>query len=239
MTAVTRDKNACLSRLVVAEDGRVLARAPCRIQVPERWMSVGLGNIGEVTSVYGFFPILFDDDVYGVMNVCAMMDLTPSRTTTVTIDEETYYEFHFDENSSVIRTLSLIRQDTLTFTVMDELMMKGKVPWWATVDDLCSVFDTADKHADSRIGKIPQTIEFLVGVTARRIEERAKSLRHTAESWDDFKLDRIEFIPLKSVFFAVNNTVSKLSGAHFASGVVSAITNPSSKTSKVEKILRS
>jgi len=238
MTLFKRDKNICLDRLTVLEDGKVLTRVPCRIQVPERWMNVGLGSITDVTSVYGFFPILFEDDVYTVMNVCSLMDLTPSRTTMATIEEESYYEFHFDIDTPIIRSLKLIRQDTLTFNVLDEFIMKGKVPWWANVDDLCSIFDTADKHAGSKIAKVPQTIEFLVGVIARRIEERSKSLRQTAKDINDYGLDKIEFISLKSVLYAVNNTVSKLSGAYFHDGIVSAIVNPSTKTGKIEKILR-
>ena len=237
MTAVKRDKDACLSRLAVTEDGRVLARAPCRIQVPERWMNVNLGVIAETISVYGFFPIIFEDNTYTVLNVCAMLELTPSRTTQVSVEEEPYYEFHFDQASGIIKSLNLVRQDTLTFSILDEMIMKGKVPWWATVDDLCTIFDTAKKHASSNIGNVPQTIEFLVSVISRKIEERAKPLRQSAVDQKDYGLDRIEFISLKSVL-DLNNTVSKLSGAYFNDGVVSAIVYPSSKTSKVERILR-
>ncbi len=238
MATFKRDKNACLDRLVQTKDGKVLTRAPCRIQVPERWMSVGLGEISETTNIYGFFPIIFEDSIYSVMNICALMEIIPTKTTKITVNEESYFEFHFEKNSVVFKTLKLVRQDTLTFNVIDEFIMKGKVPWWATVDDMCCIFDTADKHADSKIAKVPQTIEFMIGVIARRIEERNKSLRQTAKSQEDYRLDRIEFIPMRSVLHAVPNTVAKLSGAYFHDGVVSAIVNPSSKTGKVEKILR-
>ena len=201
-------------------------------------MDIGLGSVTEVITVYGFFPIIFDDNVYSVINVCALMDLLPSKTTKVTIEEESYYEFHFDAGTPVIKSLKLVKTDTLTFEVLDEFILKGKVPWWATIDDLCGIFDTADKHAGSKINKVPQTIEFLVGVISRRMEERAKPLRQTAKTWKDYDLESIEFIPLKSVLYSVNNTASKLSGAFFNDGVISAIVNPVSKTGKVEKILR-
>lgn len=238
MSQVVRDKKACLNRLVKAKDGSVLTREHCRIQVPQRWFDIKLGSITDITTVYGFFPIIFDDDKYTVMNICAMMDITPSRTTTVTINEESYYEFHFDANTQVIRTLTLVKVDTLTYNVFDEFIMKSKVPWWGSIDDLCSLFDSAQKHAGSFIGKVPQSTEFLVGVIARRIEERSKFLRQTAKNLEDYNIDKIEFVPLLSVLYSVNNTVSKLSGAYFNDGVVSAIVNPSTKTSKVEKILR-
>src|ERR1700752_229123 len=238
MTTVKRDKGQCLERLAQTKDGGVLTRVSCRIQVPVRWMNVGLGSMGESIAIYGFFPIMFEDDLYAVMNVCALITISPSRTSMATIEEEAYYEFHFDPGTVMIRTLNLILQDTLTFNVLDEFIMKGKVPWWGTVDDLCSIFNTAKKHAGSAIAKIPQTIEFLVGITARTIEERTKVLRQTATSWEDYQLDRIEFIALNSVHFSVNNTVSRLSGSYFHQGVISALVNPSTKTSKVERILR-
>lgn len=238
MTRVIRDKKSCLSRLVVAKDGGVLTRAPCRIQLPSRWMDVELGSIADVTSVYGFFPILFDDNRYTVLNVCGMLDLTPNRTTKVTIQDEEYYEFHFDSGSKVIKSLQHVRRDTLTWSIFNEFFMKGKVPWWATLDDLCSVFDTADKHAGSGMGRTPETIEFLAGVAARKVQDRTRSLRQTAKTWDDYDLDQIEFVPITSVLHSVNSTLGKLSGSYFHEGVVSAMVRPASKTSKVEKILR-
>jgi hypothetical protein len=238
MANLRRDKDACLSRLVEDKDGRVLVRAPCRIQVPERWMSVGLGTIGAVTTLYGFFPIIFEDDTYGVLNLCTLVDISPSRATMVTVEDESYYEFHFDQGDTLLNSTTLVKIDTLTFNIIDEFIMKGKVPWWVTVDDLCGIFDTAAKHAGSNIGSVPETIEFLVGIIARKTEERAKSLRHTAKVWKDYDVGSIEFIPLKSVLESVNNTVSKLSGAYFNDAVLSATTNPSTKSSNFEKILR-
>lgn len=239
MTKVTRDKDRCLSRLVVDKSGMVLTKESCRIQLPTRWMDIKMGNITEVTTVYGFFPILFNDNSYCVISVCAMMDLLPSRITKITVEEESYYEFHFDAGTPVIKSLKLVKSDTLTFNVLDEFILKGKVPWWTTVDDLCDIFGTANKHAGSSINKVPQTIEFLVGVIARRTEERAKSLRQTSTSWKDYELENIEFIPLRSVLYSVNNTASKLTGAFFHEGVISAIVNPVSKTGKIETLLRS
>lgn len=238
MTVFVRDKKACTGRLIVAKDGGVLTRVPCRIFLPSRWLDVSLASITEVTSTYGFFPIVFDDNRYVVMNVCAMLDLLPARVGKITLQEEEYLELRFEAGDKVIRTTTVVRKDTITYNVMDEFIMKGKVPWWGTVDDLCQMFDTAKKHADSNIGNTPQSIEFLVGIIARKLEERSKSLRQTAKTRSDYDLDRIEFISLKSVLYSVNNTVSKLSGAYFHDGVVSAIVNPASKSSRVETILR-
>lgn len=238
MSKMIRDKKVCFDRLVKGKDGNLLTKANCRLQIPERWTHVGLATITDTSSIYGFFPIIFDDNYYCVMNVCAIIEITPTRTTQVTINEETYFEFHFDANSSIIKSLELVRQDTLTFNVMDEFIMKGKVPWWGTVDDMCMIFDTAHKNAGSSIAKIPQTIEFLVGIISRNINDRTKLLRQSAKTWDDYELDQIEFIALKSVLLAVSNTISKLSGAYFSEGVISAIVNPSTKTGKIERILR-
>lgn len=240
MTQLKRDKATCLQRLVKTKDGGVSTRAPCRIHIPKRWFgsSVGLGSMTDVTTIYGFFPIIFEDNVYTVMNVCAMMDITPSRTTVVTVEDEEYFEFHFDAGVPMIKSLTLVRQDTLTFNVLDEFIMKGKAPWWTTVDDLCMIFSTADKHAGSKIYKVPQTIEFLVSIVSRQIAQRSRPLRQTAADWDDFRIEKIEFVPLKSVLESVNNTFAKLSGAYFHNGVISAITEPTTKPSKIEKILR-
>lgn len=240
MSKFKRDPKTALSRLTETKDGKVLVRAPCYIQVPERWMGlgIGLGSVTEKTMVYGFFPIVFNDGIYTVMNVCALMEITPSRTTKVTVNDQTYYEFHFDADTSIIKSLNVVRQDTLTFNIFNEFFMKGKVPWWATLDDLASIFDTANQFAGSKMGQTPQTIEFIAGVITRRKDETTKSIRQSAKNFNDYDLDNIEFVPLNSVLHSVNNTVSKLSGSYFHEGVISAIVNPSNRASQVEKILR-
>lgn len=201
-------------------------------------MGVGLGNITETTTVYGFFPIIFEDNVYTVLSVCAIMELLPTRTTKVNIEGETYYEFHFDADSKIIKSLNLVKKDTLTFNVMNEFIMKGKAPWWTTLDDLCCIFDTANKHAGSAIAKVPQTIEFLAGLITRKRDARKRPIRQMAKKPEDFELKNIEFVALLSVQESVSNTLNKMSGSYFNDGIISAINDPTEKASRVEKILR-
>lgn len=238
MEKLVRKRDSYRDKLVVMKDGSVVTKSPTRIQVPTRWMTVNLGEITSITSIYGFFPIIFDDNTYCIFNVCAMINIIPTRTTTVTIEDEPYYEFHFDAGVKMILSLTLVRTDTLTFDILNEFFMKGKVPWWVRVDDLASVFDTAEKHANSKIAKVPQAIEALVSIISRNRNDLSIALRQSAKTLDDYDIDKIEYIPLKSVMYSVNSTVSKLSGSYFHEGVISAIVNPTTTSGKIEKILR-
>jgi len=235
---LTRSPQVVKKALVKQEDGRVLTRVPCTIQVPVHWMSVNLGEIATETRIYGFFPIILETGEYSVMSVCSMITIVPSRTTIVTVGEVAYYEFSFDANTTIFKTLTLVRQDTIVYHVLNELWLKGKVPWWATVDDLCKVFSTAKKHADSNIAKVPETVEFLTAIISRSKSNRAEYLRQSASSPADWSLENIDYIPLSSVIYAVSNVVNKLTGNYFHEGVVSSLTTPSDQVNKVEQILR-
>lgn len=238
MTNLTRNSEVCLSRLMETKDGKVLTKAPCRIQIPERWVDKGLANISSVVSVFGFFPIIFEDNVYSVMNVCGLIDIKPTSIGKVKIDEDPYIDFIFDGPTTLIDNVNIVKQDTITYNVLEELFIGGKVPWWCGIHDLCCIFDTADIHAGSNIGAMQEIIEFISGVVCRKKDNMSVSIRHGAESQKDIDLDRIEFVPLMSVLYSVNNTTAKLSGSYFQDGVVSAIVNPASRVSKVERILR-
>lgn len=238
MAKYRRDAKTALSYLHENEAGQVLTKKACKIQVPVRFSEVGLGEIGINTFAYGFFPIIFDDSTYAVINVCALISLDPYKLTVVTIDEIDYHEFHFDPGNVVIKTTDLIKKETLMYNVFDEFIFKGKLPWYAEYSDVGKLFDTAKYHAGSNVSQNLEVIEFVASMISRSNQDRTKYIRSVAESYSDTALGKVDFVPLKSVFYSVNSTLNKLAGSYFNDGVTSALVNQSVKTERIESIIR-
>lgn len=238
MSKYKRDAKAALSYLHENEIGQILTKKNCKIQIPTRFAEVGLGEIGINTYAYGFFPIIFDSGEYAVFNVCALMELNPYKLTNVVIDETDYYEFYFDAGQVVIKTTDLIQKETLMYNVFDEFIFKGKLPWYAQYSDVGKLFDTAKYHANSNVSQNPEVIEFVASMISRSKSDRALYIRTVADVYEDTSLDKVDFIPLKSVFYSVNSTLNKLAGSYFNDGVTSALVNPSVKIEKIEAIIR-
>lgn len=238
MAKYTRNAQAVLSQLVENKAGQVITKVPCKIQIPERFSERGLGQVGIDTFAYGLFPIILETGEYVLCNVCALVELNPFKTMLVTIDEVPYHEFYFDANQVVIKTTDLVKRDTLMYNVLDELIFKGKIPWYVEYEDLGKLLDTAKLHADSNVGQTQEVMEFITSMIARSKDDRSKYIRLAADKLSDVGIGKLEYIPLNSVFYAVNSTVNKLSGSYFSDGVISALVTKSDKAEKIESILR-
>lgn len=241
MTKYKRNAEAVLSQLVENNSGQVVCKTDCRIQIPTRFSetAVGLAEIGINTYTYGMFAIIRNDtNEYAVCNIAALVELNPFKVSLVTIDEVDYHEFYFEAGQVVIENTSLVKRDLLMYNIMDEIIFKGKIPWYMDYEDLGKMFDTAKYHANSNVGQNLETIEFITSMVTRSKQDRSKYIRAVGNSFKDFSLDKIEYVPLKSVFYSVNSTVNKLIGSYFTDGVTSALVKKTDKVQKIESILR-
>jgi hypothetical protein len=238
MAKYKRDAATALSYLFENASGQVLTKKNCKIQIPVRFTEVGLGEIGINTFSYGFFPIIFDSDEYAVLSVCAMVELNPYKLTTVSIDDDDYYEFYFDAGQVVFKATDLVKKETLMYNVFDEFIFKGKLPWYAEYEDVGKLFDTALYHAGSKVARNLEVIEFVASMISRSKADRTKYIRTLAESYNDVRLEKVDFVPLKSVFYSVSSTLNKIAGSYFTDGVTSALVQQSDNVEKIERIIR-
>lgn len=216
----------------------MVALKNCKIQIPARFNDRGLAQVGTDTYIYGIFALILEDGSYTVCNVNSMFKISPSRILTVNIRDVAYFEFHFDAGDVVFVSTDLVKRDVLIYNVFDEIFFKGNVPWYLEYEDLGKIFDTSKSYAASNVGQNYETIELIASLVTRAADDRTKYYRTILESRGDLKAKPPAYIPLKSVFYAVTNTFNKLAGSYFSDGVVSALVNPSTTTSRIETLLR-
>lgn len=233
-----RNPSAVLSQLVETPSRQVLTKAACRIQVPERYTTIGLGQIGVSTFIYGCFAIILETGEYAVCNINAMVEITPYKILNTTVNDVPYHEFYFQPDQVVIKTTDLVKIDTLIYNVFDEFIFQGKIPWFMNYEDVGKLFDTAKFHANSDVAQNLEVIEFIASMITRSVEDRSKYIRTVARQSSDVASNKIAFVPLKSVFYSVNSTVNKLAGSYFSDGVTSALVKKTNNVEKIEAILR-
>ncbi len=232
-----RDAARVHSYLKELPGGQLFTTKACKIQVPEHFISRGLGEVGVDTYVYGIYALIFEDGVYAVSNINAMIPITPSKILTTKIKEVPYYEFYFEENSVIIPDLNLVRSDGLIYTVFDELIFHGKIPWYFNYEDVGKLFSSAKKHSNSGVAQSYETIELIASMLAREHNNRTKYYRTSVQDEKDLKVAP-DYVPLMSVFYSATNTLNKLAGNYFTDGLVSALVTPTKETERIETILR-
>lgn len=219
------------------KDGSVICTKTVKIQVPARFEKRNLVVFGENTFVIGMFPIIVDDKYYAVSNVLAMMMIKPTFNHRIKIDEVEYIEFVFEEGATVFANTLLVQKDTLIYNVYDEILAKGKAPWHIGYEDMGKLLESAPKFAGSNIGSNQEAVEILVSILSRNPNNRKLQYRQTIKTREDLITNPPIFIPLKSVSYIATNTLSKLAGAYFNEGVISALNEPTERVEKIESLL--
>lgn len=227
--------HACLKELA---DGRLVAVKDVKIYVPTRFAERGLASIGIETHVVGIYAIVAEDRYYGVSLVNAMERIEPTSTVKVVMDDDEYYEFYFAAGATVVSSVQLVRTDTLVYKIYDEIIAKGRVPWYLGYTELGKLFDTAQYHAGANIGQNHEVTELIVSMIARDPKDRARYYRQVVQSPADMVKVPPVFVPLRSVTWAATNTTNKLAGSYFKEGLASALVTPADRVERIEDLLR-
>lgn len=236
--SLQRDAKKVHEALKELDDGRLIALKELKIYIPARFAERELAFIGIETVIVGIYAIVVDDAYYGVSTVNAMMRIEPTITNKIKYEDEEYYEFVFPKGSTVLASVHLVRIDTLTYRIYDEIISKGRVPWYLSYSDMGRLFDTAKYHANANIGQNNEVTELIVSMISRDSKDRTRYYRQTVKTLDDVIKNPPAFIPLRSVQYAATNTTNKLAGSYFSDGLVSALVSPADRVERIEDILR-
>lgn len=227
--------HACLQEL---PDGSLVALKQLKIYIPARFAERSLAEIGVDNYIVGIFAIVTEDNFYGVSLANARIKIDPTSTLIVKVKGIDYLEFMFEPGSKVITSVNLVKDDILVYQIYDEIISKGRIPWYCSYEDLGHIFDSAIHHAGANIGENPEVTELLISIIARNPEDKTQYYRSILQTEDDLKSKPPAFIALRSVNFAATNTTDKLAGSYFNVGVVSALNSPSERTERIETLLR-
>jgi len=236
--SLQRDAKKVHEALKELDDGRLIALKELKIYIPARFAERELAFIGIETVIVGIYAIVVDDAYYGASTVNAMMRIEPTITNKIKYEDEEYYEFVFPKGSTVLASVHLVRIDTLTYRIYDEIISKGRVPWYLSYSDMGRLFDTAKYHANANIGQNNEVTELIVSMISRDSKDRTRYYRQTVKTLDDVIKNPPAFIPLRSVQYAATNTTNKLAGSYFSDGLVSALVSPADRVERIEDILR-
>lgn len=212
-----------------------VALKPLQIHIPVRFADCGLATVGQEITTYGAFVILDEEGNYGVVNICGMFRLSPSRSTKTIIEDKEYFVFYFEKGDTVFVNLNIIKTAKFLFKAINEFQFRADIPWYFDYEDRGKIFDTADEFAGSKVGESLEMIELFTAITARDPKDLTKFYRTLSNNPNNPPPSNVG---MKSVQYSATNTTNKLSGAYFSDGVVSALVVKTEKTEKMEELLR-
>lgn len=237
ITKLVRDPKRVQAYLEELPNGSLVCKKPVKIYIPARFAERGLAQIGIETYIVGIYAIVVEDVYYGVSMVNAMLPIEPTSTLKIQMDGDDYYEFSFDAGSVVVTSTDLVKTDVLVYKIYDEIISKGRVPWYLGYLELGKIFDSARYHAGANIGVNQEVTELIISMISRDARDRNLQYRTQIKDLSELDTNRPAFIPLRSVQYAATNTTNKLAGSYFSDALVSALVNPATRQERLEAIL--
>ena len=243
ISKLIRKPDAVLPHLTKAKDGSLVAKKETRIYIPLKYRTRNLASFGQTTRSVAIFPVVIGNH-YSVMKVCANIDLTPTSTRSVVINEEEFLELTFSAGSTIAKSLGLVQSAVLVYYISDHFYSKGDIPWFMNYNDLSELFDTCIKHAGTDLNVDPAILELIASSLARQAKDRTKYFRHLIKSQAEFEHPEmlpgggIAYISLKNIELGATNTTAKLMGNYFNEGLSSALVTKTTRLEGVEDLLR-
>lgn len=233
-----RDASKVLECLQELPDESLVALKEVKIYVPVRFAERGLAEVGVETYICGVYAIVVGDKYFGVSTINAMIRITPTSTMKIKVKGDDYFEFTFAEGSVVIPSLNLVKNDIIVYRIYDEIISKGRVPWYMDYETMGHIFDSAGYHAGANIGENSEVTELIISIIARNPDKKSDYYRTVVTNPELALKATVAWIPLRSVTYAATNTTNKLAGSYWSVGVVSALTAPAERTERIEMLLR-
>ncbi len=237
-SGLIRNPGKVHAALVKQPDDSVITTRDMKIYIPSRFVEKQLAQVGADIYTVGIMAYVVDDKYYAVSTINAMVRLSPTSIATVKFDGDSYLEFAFPAGSVVIADTKLLRVGTLVYKIFDEIIAKGRVPWYLSYEDVAKLFDTAETFADLKFGHVHSVLEMFAAAIARDPRNRSVYYRQTFKKTDGIPDVLPAYIPFRSITYGATNTTAKLLGSYFNEGLNSALVNPSEQHENIEDLLR-
>lgn len=238
ISKVRWDAAAVMSTLKSLPNGRVMTTTGCKIHVPESFRGHDLMTMGAEISVLGYFVILLDDGRAARNMTPSMFRMRPATVQLVEVAGKSYYELTFAKGTSVIESREIFIDDIIIFSIFDEILASGRIPWYYDYDDMGRIFKNLPKYTKRQLVPTISIGEMFIAQTCRLVSDRTVPLRMEAGKGNKLK-HPYEFVALRNVQFGANDTLSKIAGARAQTdGFDGAIVNPTESVKPMESLLR-
>lgn len=206
---------------------------------PTRFINKHLAYMGDTVNVLGIFAIVDDDNNYAIMNIPAMIELTPNMSNEININDDPYMLLEFDQYGVFSNNTKLLQEDGFIYDLFDDFFIQGNIPWYLDYEDLSNILVLSQKYAGSRIGSNPLGLEILTSIAARINSDKTIFYRTLSKDKEAMKKQKPSYVALQNIYYTFSSTLAKTSGSYYKDGIVSAVVNKEKKKNKLEVILTS
>lgn len=230
-----RDKKI-ISSLIKITDNNYIAKEDLFIMLPKKFIELHIGDIDNTVTTLSVLAVFNKDLKYGVINIPAMVKITPDSIDEVEVGSDTYYKLTISKGNSVIDSRDVVIDGDIGYNVFNIMLVKGVVPWYINYLDLVKIFENIPKYTGTKLESYMSIVKIMIALSARSKDDPNKPYRYIIKKSDEVK--DIHWVGLNNIYYTYNSTASKVFGSYMKAGMISAIVNPETKPTKLENLVR-
>lgn len=218
-------------------DRQIIAKDVLKMYIPQRYESRDFLVLEDEITVLGYTAWVYKD-FYAVTKIPGFFRTEPSLINNVLIDGEEYIEFTYNSGDAIVANIAVVKIDNLMYRIFDELIAKGKIPWYLDYNDVLTLYEYSDYHAGVTLGSTRAPMEIVAATIARSPNDPKLFYRQWLSDKNQIKKNPPVNIPLRAVSYGATNVIAKLLGSHFNENLTSALVSPGDRVEDVERLLR-
>lgn len=228
MRRLKRDPKKVRSSIEIKPDGKYYCNEKLTIEVPSWYIDKGMLVFGQDTFFYGVAAIIIGD-YYSVMNVPTLIRTRPVNIKSVKHEDGMEYtQLEYMPGDMFITDKKVVQETLLSYAYFSDYIIRSKVPWFISYEDMIRVLNNFKKYANSNIGVNPIANESVVSYVTRTEDDPDMYFRHAPKGV------KPRFIDLMNMFHAIKPTVNKISGGYLETGITAAYVKEPSPPTKLE-----
>lgn len=232
-----RDPEA-IKKCIKVKDSVVYTLKKLYVMFPTKFIDKNMTKLGNTSLVMGIVAILDENNHYAVSVIAGRITMVVNEINTILVDNTEYTVLEIEKDNIFIPNTNIVKEAGTVFDMYDLFILKGKIPWYITYEDIPMIFKNLPKYTGSSAGNNILTYEFLTAIISRDKDDIHKEYRNALNTISDLNTKSPTYIGLEDIWYSYNTTVSKVVGNYMKLGVVSAINNKETKVDSIENILR-
>ncbi len=216
----------------------ILVNETLYVYYPKRFEDIHIATIATNVKMVSIFILADAKNNYAFINIPLIVDINPSSIEDVMVGDALYTKLTLNKNDALISNKKVIKDGSFIFTLYDEFIVKGKVPFYMEYESLVDLFLSSGKFNGAKIGDNPSGIEAMVSVIARDKKDLNKFIRTSSLDLNKLTNTDIAFIGLTDVNHGLSTNIAKLTGAYLNDGITSILVNDNLIETEIEKYYR-
>lgn len=214
------------------KDGSSTCLTDIKIIVPLRFQKLGLCDINIKVSFFGVVAIVYNDDThFKLLNMPAMVTISPHRTEKVTYKNIEYYVFSIRKgepfaNRNLVVDTSVIKPSS------EEFLIKGGVPWYLGYYELRDMFENYFVYCGSTIADDVVIMDAFISLLARPERDYKVQWRNAKPT------DKLSWIGISNVALSRSDGFNRMTGAYIKDGMIASSLDDVDRPTKIEQIIK-